>query len=216
MDVVASSNIPTTAEEWNAKYNAATTCVHFDWYLGYDELQMLLQDVLDRYDSSCEIFIPGCGLSELAFQLYDVGYENITNADISTVAVHRMSTVQHQRQATHMQCVALDSTQMPDVPNHCFDVILDKGLLDTLLCSPNNVEDVLALLHELHRVLKVNGTLVVVSHGPPDTRLMYLTRETFEWTVDTITPIERICSTIELPKAGTRRYYMYTCHRRPL
>ncbi|ETV92404.1 hypothetical protein H310_13292 [Aphanomyces invadans] len=214
--MATAGKVPQSADEWDAKYKAAA-CDYFDWYLSSAELQPHLQTILDRYDASCEIFVPGCGMSELAFHLYEMGYEHVTNADTSAMAIQRMAREQDRRRATAMECVVLDAINMPDVPDQCFDVVVDKGLLDTVLCGANNIENAVALVHELHRVLKVNGTFVLISHGPPDTRLHYLTRETLEWTVHPPTPIERAGRDGCMTSLGTPRLcYMYTCHRQLL
>jgi hypothetical protein len=44
----------------------------------------------------------------------------------------------------------MDARKMEYVPDQCFDLILDKGLLDTLLCSENNLRDMEAYLREAH------------------------------------------------------------------
>jgi len=59
-----------------------------------------------------------------------------------------------------------------------FDTVLvtTVALFDTVLCSENNIFDVEALLREMHRVLRVGGTYLVMSHGLPDNRLSYFKR----------------------------------------
>ncbi len=51
-----------------------------------------------------------------------------------------------------------------------------SALFDALLCSPNNLEDMRALLKEMHRVLKYGGVYVIISHGGPDSRIGHIKR----------------------------------------
>ncbi|KAG9401191.1 hypothetical protein AC1031_009945 [Aphanomyces cochlioides] len=159
-------------EHWNAKYKAASYS-SFDWYLSYQDLRDLLLPLLDAQGSKCEILVPGCGISALSFELYHDGFQNITNIDFSSVAIERMTQSQKKQLGLHnsMQFVTMDAMHMEAFPAACFDVILDKGLLDSLLTHPTeNVEHTLALLDELYRVLKTSGTYCLISHGTPDTR----------------------------------------------
>ncbi|KAF0697891.1 Aste57867_11474 [Aphanomyces stellatus] len=223
----------TSAEYWDAKYQA-TMYTHFDWYLGYTQMEPHLLRLFKRFDTAlCEILIPGSGLSELPFHLYEAGFHNITNIDISAVAVARMQYRQVERfgETDDMQFAEMDAKHLTGVPPACFDVILDKGLVDTLFCHHRNVEDVIELLTEYHRVLKAGGLLVIVSHGAPDTRLGYLTRPTFDWAVActqlsnvfptaTTMPSDlnwrknssmMLRATTASPPPGSRTYYMYVC-----
>ena len=51
-----------------------------------------------------------------------------------------------------------------------------SALFDALLCSPNNLEDMRALLKEMHRVLKYGGVYLIISHGGPDSRIGHIKR----------------------------------------
>ncbi len=57
---------------------------------------------------------------------------------------------------------------MEFLPDNCFDVIIDKALLDSLLCSTTNSKDVSVYIREMHRVLKHGGKFIIISHGKPE------------------------------------------------
>jgi len=59
---------------------------------------------------------------------------------------------------------------MEYIPDDCFDVIVDKGLFDALLCSQDNLSNMHALVGEMYRVLKPGGVYIVISHGAPESR----------------------------------------------
>ena len=73
---------------------------------------------------------------------------------------------------------------MEHIPDDCFDIILDKALMDTLLCHENNLNKVEDYLSEIYRVLKDTGVVIIVSHGLPLSRLDYFDQE--KWIVEPI------------------------------
>lgn len=77
-----------------------------------------------------------------------------------------------------------DARKLDGFPNNCFNLIIDKGLFDSLLCSElDNILSAKQYLREMYRILKPGGYFVMVSHGSPDTRLGYL-RKGAKWKVD--------------------------------
>jgi EEF1A lysine methyltransferase 4 len=78
----------------------------------------------------------------------------------------------------------MDATNMEHIPDDCFDIILDKALLDTLLCHENNLQRVEEYLSEVYRVLKGSGVAMIVSHGLPVNRLDYFDEE--KWLVEPV------------------------------
>lgn len=82
-------------------------------------------------------------LLEMGADLYDLGYENITNIDMSSVVISQMNDRFSNRE--EMECKAclfslftfdvyflfsvtqMDARNMEYLPNGCFDIIVDKG-----------------------------------------------------------------------------------------
>jgi ubiquinone/menaquinone biosynthesis C-methylase UbiE len=64
-----------------------------------------------------------------------------------------------------------------------FDVIVDKGTLDAILCSNESVPSSTAMLGECSRCLKPGGRLFVVTYGAPATRLNHLEQQRLKWDV---------------------------------
>lgn len=76
------------------------------------------------------MLVVGCGNSELSEQLYDVGYKQLTNIDISeTVVVHMNQRNSERRPGLTFQQV--DATQTP-YEDASFQAALDKGTLDAM------------------------------------------------------------------------------------
>ncbi|OQR99623.1 hypothetical protein THRCLA_21805 [Thraustotheca clavata] len=192
---------------WNAKY-AKVTATYVDWYLSYTQLEPILTSLLSIYGYSCEILIPGCGLSEtntpidVGTGLYSVGYRNITNVDISNVVIDRMQKKQLTSNTNDtMEFVCLDVMEISRaVPPNMFDFIIDKGLLDTLLCNEQtNIEDVFTYLKAMYLVLRTGGTFVLVTHSA--SRLSYLEHPNFVWKVIRENQLDR----------DDRSYHIFSC-----
>ena len=78
----------------------------------------------------------------------------------------------------------MDARNLEFLPDDCFDVIIDKGLMDAQLCSQENIQNVNAMLTEFRRVLKPGGVYIGISHGLPPTRLTYLNSKNLRWNVE--------------------------------
>merc|ERR1711968_155952 len=70
-----------------------------------------------------------------------------------------------------MNCCALD------FPDETFDVVIDKGTLDSVLCGEGSTANTAKMCSEVSRVLKPKGVFLIVSYGVPDNRLNYLEKE---------------------------------------
>lgn len=118
----------------------------------------------------------GCGNSKLSEEMYEDGYKSITNIDISSVVVENMKKY-YEEKDMKIECLEMDATSMT-FEDKRFDVIIDKGTLDALLCGKNN-DIVNSLVREMTRVLKLEGELFIISHGQPKAR-----KELFKKAID--------------------------------
>ena len=105
----------------------------------------------------------GCGNSKLSQQMYEAGYKDIINIDISPSVIEQMS-----KQFPHMVWEVMDATKM-SYPDQYFDVILDKGTLDALI-SGRNYDICEAMLRDCMRVTKDTGQLILITYGSPEGR----------------------------------------------
>lgn len=75
----------------------------------------------------------GCGNSKLSEQLFSIGYKNIINIDFSSVCIEQMKN-KYKEICPEMQFIEMDACEMT-FENSSFDFIIDKGLIDSILCS---------------------------------------------------------------------------------
>ena len=193
---------------WDERYSSQED-KDFDWYQDASVLKTLLLPYLKKGQADFEILIPGCGNSSLGQQLYDEGYVNITNIDISSVVIAQMHDKYIDK--SEMEYQKMDARNM-QIPDNCFDLIVDKALFDAQLCSIDNISSVNSLLKEMYRVLKPGGVYIIVSHAEPSRRLSYLTRGGFRWSVEYIAVTKQQVN--GLAEEGSQKYhYVYTCRK---
>ena len=85
-------------------------------YQGWDTLEPYLRPLLSK-DPDYEILIPGCGNSRLGAALYDSGFLNITNIDISSVVISQMTDRYADKE--EMECASTqgDDSTLPYATN---------------------------------------------------------------------------------------------------
>ncbi|XP_027724399.1 methyltransferase-like protein 13 [Vombatus ursinus] len=132
----------------------------FEWYGSYLELCGVLHKYIKAKD---KVLVVGCGNSELSEQLYDVGYQDIVNIDISEVVIKQMKERNGSRRP-QMSFLQMDMTKM-EFPDASFQVVLDKGTLDAVLTDEEEktLEKVDRMLAEVGRVLQVGGRYLCIS-----------------------------------------------------
>ena len=101
------------------------------------------------------ILVPGCGNSKLSSDLYDAGYEEVTNVDFSPTCVREM-LVQNVRKRPKMRWLVMDMTDMKQFKDESFDYVVDKGSLDALMGDAEDTEGTRSghkFLSEVKRVM---------------------------------------------------------------
>ncbi|CAM9112308.1 unnamed protein product, partial [Ectocarpus fasciculatus] len=121
-------------------------------------------------DEQDEVLVCGCGNSEMSVDMYDDGFENILNVDISRVAIHQMAETY---KAYPMEWKSIDLTR-EEFPEEKFDVALDKACLDSIACNLRGVVNVENYLQQMDRLLQPEGAFICVSFAPPEERLELL------------------------------------------
>ena len=74
-----------------------------------------------------------------------------------------------------------DITKSFPYPDSSFDLIINKGTMDSILCSDGALTNTKNMMKECSRLLKDHGSMIVVSHGKPDDRLLYFENDEQWW-----------------------------------
>ncbi|KAH9820998.1 S-adenosyl-L-methionine-dependent methyltransferase [Melampsora americana] len=173
-----------SAAYWDERYSQEPAGSHFDWFQSYSELSDLIHQHVPLPEA--KICVLGCGNSTLSQDMYEAGYHSVVNVDVSQVLVERMRT-EHPK----MTWVQADVRELP-FESASFDVAIDKGTMDALMCSKGDVwepseeviENCKREVDEVVRILKPGGVFLYITFGQPHFRKRHLERPGI-WSVET-------------------------------
>lgn len=197
---------------WDQRYQSQDE--NYDWYLSYPDFKDLIlrtlnvrggpneidsaDDISDagkRHRYQLKTLVVGCGNSDLSEQMHNDGFIDMVSIDYSEVVVERMRSKLSEKK---LKFEVADVRDMSQFATGTFDVIVDKGTLDAILCGEDSTKNGNQMIAECRRVLKPGGHMFVITYGQPNSRLNYLDKPKLKWT-----------STSTDVLAGKR--YLYTC-----
>jgi len=141
------------ADYWNERFAEEDS---YEWLATYEDIKPIMKEALNKVGPEAKILQIGCGNSQLALDLYDDGFQDITNIDISEVVINKM-TAKHP----HLKFVQMDATKL-DFGKEKFDFVIEKATLDAFLVDSASPWDltskgsrkVLEVLENVKKVLK--------------------------------------------------------------
>ena len=68
-------------------------------------------------------------------------------------------------------------------PDASFDVVIDKGTLDAVICGDEATCFPEKVVSEVYRVLKTGGIYMLITFGMPENRLSYFENTQEKWKV---------------------------------
>ncbi|CAE7683463.1 Eef1akmt4, partial [Symbiodinium microadriaticum] len=140
----------------------------FEWYYPYKKFASVINDHVAK---EAKILVAGCGNSYMMEDMVADEFVDITGVDISRVVIDLMKV----RCADYPEIRLLTGNmQDTNLPKESFDCIIDKGLMDSILCDLKGEEGVQNLVREVERLLTPDGIFICISHAGPEDRLQYL------------------------------------------
>ena len=185
---------------WDKRYKEQEG-VMFDWLENYESIKPLIEELVNK---DGRVLVPGCGNAMFSEDMYDDGYENIDNCDISSIVIEQMKARNKNR--TKMRYDVMDMKGM-SYPSNYYDLVIDKGAIDTLLCGACPFYDAAFMTKEVQRVLKPNGYYMVISYGTPENRVLHFKRPHLSFEIQQYT--------IEEEEKKESRHYIYVCKKLP-
>jgi len=130
---------------WDKRYAKSGIDGSFDWLESYETLKGLLAEFMPRTDM--RILVLGCGNAEFSEDLYDAGFHNQVNVDISPVCIEQM-VERNSELRPEMEFRVMDITDMGELESNSFDIAIDKSTIDALLCGDDAFIKVAQMLKE--------------------------------------------------------------------
>ncbi|KAH8943282.1 hypothetical protein BDL97_13G044000 [Sphagnum fallax] len=161
---------------WDNRYSQDAGT--FDWYQRYAGLAPLINMYIPKQN---KILMVGCGNAAISEDMVCDGYQDIVNIDISAVVIEAMR--EKYKDMPQLQYQRMDVRDMKAFKDGQFDTVLDKGMLDSLMCGASATYSASSMLQEVRRVLKPGGVYLLITYGDPRVRLPHLKAGNFLWEV---------------------------------
>lgn len=158
----------------------------------------------------------GCGNSRLSEEMYEDGYETITNIDYSTKVISQMEE-RLKTKCPKMIFKVMDVLEMKEFQDGQFKTILDKGTLDSVLCGDNSVPNVDKMMDQIYRILAPGGYYMCISYGDPSHREKYFNPKRWEsFKIDKITkPSANVGQNFNIDENEPKNFhYIYTMKKK--
>ncbi|KAJ7517954.1 hypothetical protein O6H91_21G047900 [Diphasiastrum complanatum] len=164
------------ASYWDNRY--LQDAGSFDWYQRYTGIAPLLQKYIPK---KSQILMVGCGNAVISEDMINDGYQEIVNIDISSVVINAM--LKKYKDIPQLKYMTMDVRDMSAFEDSSFDGIVDKGMLDSLMCGTSAALSASEMLMEVRRVLKPGGTYILVTYGDPSVRMPHLKLPEYNWNI---------------------------------
>lgn len=167
-----------SVEYWNSRYTNESG-PSFDWLFNFSDVRFALDQIIN--DKTKPVLVPGCGNAPFSEDIYfNGGYHNIFNIDISDTAIEQMSNKHGDVQGLRFYVMDVLNLQFDD---GYFSFIIDKSLIDTLMCYNNGTENTKKMMREINRVLSPGGRYITFSLHSVEEVERYFQDNTFGWKV---------------------------------
>jgi len=155
------------ADYWNDRYLRYSP---FDWLITFEAFKA--QQLNSFMNATDAILMLGCGSAAFSADLYDDGYTNITNIDLSDVVIAQMKEA-NDKDRPGMTWAVMDVTSL-SYENAHYDVVFDKSTMDCLFCCDDSSHIISEMMCEAWRVLKPGGLFISLSLHDVDKVLPYI------------------------------------------
>ena len=190
------------AEYWDKRYDAYSP---FDWLMTWSHFKD--QNLNSFIKHSDTILMLGCGSAAFSADMYDDGYTNIVNIDLSSVVIEQMQFASQER--TEMTWEVMNCTDLK-YENESFDVCFDKSTMDCIYCCDNSTHQISEFMCEAWRVLKPGGLFICLSLHAPEKTLPYIVSNEkdneFDWST-----MEKFLIPNPKYEEGTQKAESYLC-----
>lgn len=194
-----------STQYWNDRY--ASEMSPYDWLFDYKELEPILSKLVP--DRSTRILLIGAGNAPFSPELSQLGrYTNLVNIDISQVAIDQQKE-KYPEQEWHV----MDVMNM-NFPDKSFDALIDKSLIDTILCYNDSVVQTEKMITEIYRIMAPGSRYITFSLHSPEENMRYMSSPRYpDWAVSAFRIKSNRWNTSDTRRRAAVAYTMVVCDR---
>lgn len=192
---------------WEERY-ASQKGKSFDWLENYESIKPMIKNI--GIKKNAYTLNVGCGNSEFSEKMYNDGYKNNYNIDISPTVINDMK--ERNKGKPGLIYKEMDVRNMKDFKDETFDLVIDKSTIDALLCGEQSFVNVALMTKEISRILKTGGYYFIISYGKPEYRLFHLQRKHLAFDIKVIEINE---NKNKNSKSDVGTHFAYICKKLP-
>merc|ERR1712046_230543 len=159
-----------TLDFWKTRYSKDGG-EPFEWLQSYELIQGLVNEQFSN--KSARVLNVGCGRSNLVKEMYRDGYSAIEGVDWVPHLIRHCND--DNPNIKFVESPVSDLDQKSEAGS--IQYVIDKGLLDSILCGANSTQNAYTYLMQVKKCLLPGGKFIIISHGPPKKREEHLTRK---------------------------------------
>jgi len=182
-------------EFWEGRYSNVDEST-YDWYFTWDHIKEFIYEnvtILEEATKDSElgekiqVLQIGCGNSALSEDLWDEGIKNPIGIDFSEKIIDIMIKRKDLYSRESLSYYHMDARGL-NFDEDRFDVIIDKGCIDSMICTEDTGDHIRLTMSEISRVMKSGGYFILISCGINELRSNYINMKNFK--LDLITSTE--------------------------
>lgn len=193
---------------WQARYNNITSDTKpYDWYTTWRSIRgIILQKTnISKVENPLNVLEIGSGNSALASDMLqddDLNIKQIISIDFVQDVIDAQNEITELRDLQDkLKYECVDAVDLSKYNEEQFDLVIDKGCLDSIMSTKTAHEDFYKTCKGISRVLKTGGYYVIVSCAISYDRLIPFKRPyDFKW---------RVTHLIELPSESNQDIKIY-------
>merc|ERR1712046_17376 len=152
-----------TLDFWKTRYSKDGG-EPFEWLQSYELIQGLVNEQFSN--KSARVLNVGCGRSNLVKEMYRDGYSAIEGVDWVPHLIRQCND--DNPNIKFVESPVSDLDQKYEAGS--IQYVIDKGLLDSILCGANSTQNAYTYLMQVKKILAPGGKLLIISYGKPEKR----------------------------------------------
>merc|ERR1711934_942817 len=160
---------------WDGRYDDPSNQEAFEWLQDYKSLKEIITQQLPNKNG--RVLVVGTGRSNLAKDMNADGYADVCGIDWCDKLISRVDT-------PGLSFEFVNSVQEIGKPGDAkfgegtVDYVVDKALLDSILCGVNSTQNAYMYLKAVKNVLRDGGKALIVTYGKQQKRADHIERST--------------------------------------